>query len=184
MRWLLGLGLASLAASRPADACTIIIDPFVVGPMVETTPPGTVEIGTVRVDRADPDDATSSCRANTAIRIGVSASDDTTPASQLGYRTRLVSGTVTFATTDQLFDRKGPTLAIVTAGVEADLDFELGISAIDSSGNVGPETVIPIHSDAPGCNAVDCWSLLPGLSIFGLLRRRKPYLRPWMRESP
>jgi hypothetical protein len=158
MRALVGaLGIA--LASRDADACVFIGDPgFEAGTFEEATPPSAVTIGEVTVSETDiPEpgcgmhpDSCSGIRF-TSARVRVSATDNTTESFDLGYRVRVVRGTG-FKNID-LYDRLATGGAItLTASDIGDLDTELGISAIDASGNVGPETVLRIvyHFDGDG----------------------------------
>ncbi len=173
MRWLLLAAFVGLAP-RDAEACSILIDPFVPGRRVETNPPGDGTIGKVTVVRSEDTPPESSCSAVTGIRIEVAATDDTTPSGALGFRLRVVTGTPRLATIDELdYDRRAGTLGLNASGNDQDLDFELGISAIDASGNVGPEATVHIVDEAPGCNSGGSWSLLSGLAVLGLTRRRR-----------
>jgi len=151
---------------------------FMPGERVETIPPGAVAIGAVQIGR-DEQPSNSSCESSTVLSIEVTATDDATPTGELGYRLRVVSGTTPprgFG--DAEGDRApfdGQPLVVFFRGAYADLDFELGVSAIDQSGNVGPETAIPIFDEAPpqGCNSAGAWSLGPGLALLALRRRRR-----------
>jgi uncharacterized protein (TIGR03382 family) len=66
-------------------------------------------------------------------------------------------------------------LKIKFVGADVDLDFDLHLAAVDRSGNVGPETVIPIYDEAPGCNAGGASSLTVGLALLALRRRRRSH---------
>lgn len=177
MRWLLALGFL-VSPSRPAEACVTVGNPqFTPGEVSETNPPGTVEIVAVKVFRNDEPE-NSSCKDSTLLQIDVAATDNSTPATELGYRLRVVTGTTPLpGFGDRDPDRLGGRLLVFFSGAYSDLDFELGISAIDRSGNVGPETIVPIFDKAPpeGCNSGGSWSLLPGLALLALRRRRRSH---------
>lgn len=165
MRWLLGLVIL-VGTSRPTDACTPVAGspPFTPELRVEVVPPSEVTVTGLEIRR------TMGCASLTYVTIDATASDDTTSPGELGFRFQ-VSGhnpPPFFGTRDL----QGPR-PVVTIG-DGDFDFELRIAAIDSSGNVGPETVVPIIDEAPGCNAAGATGgVVVALVALGLCRRRR-----------
>jgi hypothetical protein len=144
--------------ARHARACTLPGDePFTSFNQPNTTPPSIVSSGDPHVSLEQ--EPSSGCVEHPIvcnlgiISVAVSASDDVTPSSELGYRVRIISGPrAPGFTKHDLFDRR-PTHGQITliissgAGGRVDYHFELGISAIDSAGNVGPETSVRVVYD-------------------------------------
>jgi hypothetical protein len=189
----LGLGFATLLVSpRPAEACTYPSNPaFEAGDALEATPPSMVEVGSVVGQSSDVDtggcndNAARPCGSSALISIGVAATDDVTPVSDLGYRIRIVSGDPPPFDAGALYDRKrhDDGVLLLTHDEEA-FDFELGISAVDGSGNVGPEATVRIAGGPPEHETGACaaarihpWSLLWVPLAFALRRRY------WMRRT-
>ncbi len=164
MRWLSGLGvlLAGTAESSLADACTLIGN-------------GHLMLGWSSRRLRDRSRRAATCPSSTVVFVEVAAADDTTPAGDLGYRIRVVGGTRPPFVLGELYDRVlfDQPLEVSIRGDDVDLDFELGIAAIDQSGNVGPETTVAIFDEGPGCNAggTGTWSLLP-VATLGLMLLR------------
>jgi hypothetical protein len=111
-----------------------------------------------------------------ACQLEATAADDSTPVDEIGFRLRLVAGFVPRGFDDGPRDLEGPQLRVFVANADRDLDFELGIAAIDASGNVGPETVVPIV-DTTGCTAGGLAGLPVGLVVIGIGRRRRRLAR-------
>jgi hypothetical protein len=173
MRWLVVLVVAvGLHDAGAAEACSRIGNPhFMPGDPVELVPPSVVTAGKPSVFRSDRQ---GSCPATTLVSIDVVATDDTTPTIELGYRLRIARGeTPLQGFGDTSGDRLGGVLLIFFSGADDDLDFDLGISAVDKSGNVGPETVVPIYDEAPGCSTGGASSLILAFALLGLRRRRR-----------
>ena len=103
------------------------------------------------------------------------ALDDTTPIGELGYRVRVIGDSRPLA--NGTFDRvaeRGVLEFELVHGVE--LDFELGIAAIDKSGNVGPEAIVPVGVDPDGgCRTGrdTAGTFALGLATLALLARRR-----------
>jgi hypothetical protein len=174
MGWLSGLVIAALGfATAPARAACVV-EPFNLefspGPIVESTPPSELTLGAVSVLRSPAPG--EECPQTTQIRVAVSASDDTTPSDQLGIRVQIGE-----SSGDQIPNPTGSGIGLLIVRFrdpDVDLDFDLRLSAIDRSGNVGPESVIPIFDEAPGCHAGKSagW-LFPLFAVLGLIRRRR-----------
>lgn len=163
------LVLVVLSSADAADAACVLPlgnARFVPGPMVESTPPSEITVGEVRITRFERN---RECPASTEIDIGISATDDTTPSDRIGVRVRIGE-----TAANQL--PSSVVIIIRLQGADSDLDFDIGLSAIDESGNLGPEIVIPIDDEAPGCNATGIGpeSLMLGLiGLLGLRRHRR-----------
>lgn len=172
--------LAALPA-REAVACIYPSnEPFVPGDPTELVPPGpvTIENALIVQDGAPCDVPVLTAR--------VTAVDDVTPPDRLGFRVRVVDGPrpVRLSTRDPSFDRLGtnsegsPGALYFTVGLDAGgADFVLGVSAIDLSGNVGPEstTRITYELDEGGCRSTRGGTLVLalGIALIPLLLRRR-----------
>lgn len=170
--------LAALPAREAAACIYPSNDPFSPGTPTELVPPGPVTIENAEIVRdGGPCDVP-------VLHARVAAVDDVTPSIELGFRVRVVDGPrpVTLHTRDSSFDRLGtnsldfPGVLFFTASIEAGgADFVLGISAIDRSGNVGPESTTRVSYDLDdgGCSSTRGGTLVLVLGIALALRRRR-----------
>lgn len=170
MRW--WLGLVAVGFTRQVEAQCLHFDNIksTPGEQLETTPPSDLTISIVRVLRSE----SWECGDSTSLQVEASATDDTTPSDMIAFRVRF----------DDYMDDRVPMLEpnglrlvkVNFVGADVDLDFDLHLAAVDRSGNVGPETVIPIYDEAPGCNAGGGSSTLAmGLALLALRRRRRSH---------
>jgi hypothetical protein len=179
MRWLSGLVIAALclAATSADAACAEPFNfKFSLGPMVESTPPSELTLGALFIFRSpEPqDNVLEECSPKTFLTVEVAATDDTTSSDQLGIRIQINEQSA-----DQIPNPTGSGFGLLTVkfhGRDLDLDFDLRLSAIDRSGNVGPESVIPVFDEAPGCNAghrAGAGSLICVVTALGMTVRRR-----------
>lgn len=193
MRTALLVLLAGLPV-RDAAACSIVVEPeFVPGPKTESVPPTAVTVDNLEVrvvDQTKPNGGcqreSTSCsdRSFAIISFSVSSTDDTTERYGLGYRLRVLReiGPTRLDAYD-LATRAWPNGVITLYpklgdDEELDLDLEIGVAAIDRSGNLGPESVVQIiHSDDSGCasgrNARPFGACALALGTLALLLRRR-----------
>ena len=183
VRWLVLL-LAALPIPE-ASACSIIGDPeFIPGEPVESEPPGPVEIGEIAIEVRDPpagcNASDTSCGDGSGVRvvIPVNAIDDTTSRFELGFRVRVVGGPTPPRSPIGFRDRGPVTMIQLSLDSDHDIDFELAVSAIDQSGNVGPETIVRIAATDRdgGCRSARGGSFASfalGLATLALLARRR-----------
>jgi hypothetical protein len=167
--------------TRDAAACIIELEDqaFEPGEPTETISPGPVTVGPARVHVSD---GSTRCPALAFIRFSVTASDDTTPADELGYRVQVVGPTfpatqiVDFRYRDLLGDGHVDLHVGLLRGDPFDVDFNLGVSAIDRSGNIGPESIVRVTHEGDGCRSTRHGSfatLVLALGTLGFVRRRR-----------
>jgi len=180
------------AVPRVADACLVVGDtPFTrTRTPNETAPPGAVSVGNVEVrvflsedeDEGCSNVQTSPCGSHAVLGFSVAATDDVTPAGMIGYRLVVLPGgdpPATLAKAD-LYDRLASSrIRVLYSPLDGEeFDFFLGVSAIDESGNVGPQTAVRFAQAAGGgCQSGRRAQPLAGLGLaaltLGLATRRR-----------
>ena len=128
------------------------------------------------------------CELNSCADIGridltLTASDDRTPAEDVGYKLRFASGERPDA---DLRLPEEPVHSPMTlywgdgaSDIQESFDFFLEIAAVDRAGNTGPWTLIEIADAGSGCGCrvrgggtASLGVFVLGLGLLGLLRRR------------
>lgn len=162
-------------AARPAAACSpftneaYATDP---GQGGDTTPPGEVAVSATFAAFAR--DANTMCAWAGDVTMDAAATDDVTPAADLGYQVRALQGALQFPIpTGPITRGLAGHLVFYTARVDLDLIFE--VRAVDRAGNLGPPTRLlvphPIVDDG-GCSTGGGGGLGGALAVLGLLTAR------------
>ena len=180
--------LALLAFEGRAPACYIIccaryqIDPQ--EQAVDVTPPGAVSVAELVITRGEMGGCElNSCDGIGLIDLTLTASDDRTPAEDLGYKLRFASGE---RPDGNLSIPEEPVHGTMTlpwddgaSEFQESFDFFLEIAAVDRAGNTGPWTLIEIADGGSGCGCrvrgggtASLGVFVLGLGLLGLLRRR------------
>ena len=183
--------LALLAFEGRAPACSITgwaryqFDPQ--EQAVDVTPPGAVSVAELVVTRGQM----GGCELNSCADIGLidltlTASDDRTPAEDLGYKLRFASGERPDANLFIPAETVHSPMILYWedgASIQESFDFFLEIAAVDRAGNTGPWTLVEIADGGSGCGCrirgggtAGLGVLVVGLGLLGLLRR------PWRRR--
>jgi hypothetical protein len=160
---------AALYAS-PADACTPFSnDSFIPDPAYadDREPPSGV---TVKVTTYDSD---AQCGWGSSLLLEVSASDDATPPSDLGYQLTVVEGSVEQGEFGDEPISVGLADGLIFYFGAEDLDFTLEVRAVDLNRNVGPPTVVEVHHDGGCLSATPHGALLTTLAPLVLIVRRR-----------
>src|SRR3990172_5429235 len=122
---------------------------------VDVTPPGAVTVAELVITRGQMD----GCELNSCADIGridltLTASDDRTPAEDVGYKLRFASGERPDA---DLRLPEAPVHSPMTlywgdgaSDIQESFDFFLEIAAVDRAGNTGPWTLIEIADGGSG----------------------------------
>src|SRR3990172_4911422 len=180
--------LALLAFEGHAPACSITgwaryqFDPQ--EQAVDVTPPGAVSVAELVITRGEMGGCElNSCDGIGLIDLTLTASDDRTPAEDLGYKLRFASGERPDA---NMFIPEEPGHSPMTlswddgaSDIQESFDFFLEIAAVDRAGNTGPWTLSEIADAGSGCGCrvrgggtASLGVLGLGLGLLGLLRRR------------
>jgi hypothetical protein len=151
--------LLALAPSlpRPTGACDLVPEdhgPHVLDPAhASDTEAPSAPVVSFEVYRAERESAGcgtyDTCgNGDSTIHVVVSATDDLTPADQLGYRFTILSGYVPPNLRVPADDRRpwaGDELSWRFAGdYRGAFQFDVEVRAVDLNGNVGPATVLTI----------------------------------------
>ena len=195
----LACGIAAIALptlAAPARACTFPGNqPYYVDPQAkatDTTPPSAAIVTVQSTKRGKGPErqgcgqSVSSCDDLGTILLRVSATDDQTEPTSLGYRVELTSGNLpaglSLPTTAVSPALSGGLMLVWIDGASDDqeaLSFVLSIRAVDLAGNEGPPTSVEVHDPgAGGCtmnghNPADSpLALMAVLLAIVVLRRR------------
>src|SRR3990172_7839201 len=179
--------LALLAFEGRAPACYIIccarhqIDPQ--EQAVDVTPPGAVSVAELVITRGEKGGCENyTCDDMGRIRLTLTASDDRTPAEDVGYKLRFASGERPDANLFIPAETVHSPMILYWedgASIQESFDFFLAIAAVDRAGNTGPWTLIEIADGGSGCGCrvrgggtASLGIFVLGLGLLGLLRRR------------
>lgn len=196
--------LTTLAALLvdPAAACDFAIGAAheVVANPADTTAPSAPEVPALSVKRgvAPTCDAFGTCQSTSCDGIGLveltfaASTDDVSDPARVGYRLRVVEGslpdglTVDETRRADAIDGDVAVLTLLWSDEATDdqepFDFTLGVTAVDEAGNESDEVTVAI--DDPGSEAGGCSTAGRGAGVLGVLlalgaaARRRPARRP------
>lgn len=165
---ILAAGLMLFPSAQVAQACSFGANTHQLDPAekeVDSTPPGTPVVGPVKIargrgpQRAGCGESASSCDDIGSIEFALSASDDRTAASMMGFRIVVARGNAPSSLFPLSMDVRpsGGTMWVRWADGATDdqesLDFDLEVRAIDLAGNVSAEgAVVKVRQDVGGCS--------------------------------
>ena len=94
------------------------------------------------------------CGWEHSARLTNLATDDTTPADQIGYRVSLVAGDASGLTTGLTVPSlaRGDVSLLLFWDGDDDFDFTAQLIAIDAAGNESAPRTVPISSGGGGCS--------------------------------
>lgn len=188
---------ATIVSQPSADACSWaetwgsphVVDSSLVG--VDSTAPVLPQPVVVRIARHDGTGCLSgdSCGDFTSVGLTNFATDDQTPAAEIGYRVSvaagaLPSGLVLPGAVVHLPLPDG-SLWLHWSGIDADVDVTLRFVAVDAAGNESAPQTVRIHDELGGCSVGR--RAPAGAGVFGLvavalataLRRRRSRTLPF-----
>ncbi len=168
--WVLLGAMAGLACSV-GDAEPHQVDPE----STDTIAPGPTTLAAEISREAHKYGDDDSCGDIGALRIDVSATDDETPASALGYRIELAGEYPTRLDTEPVLAQNGRIYLHWSYDPQnhGPWDFDVTVSAIDAAGNEGPPTTVSIRERGTACDTAGSagWAWI--LAALAVGRRRR-----------
>lgn len=176
MKALAAVAAAALVAvaPRPARACSLFgYDPVFLSAGSDTVAP-TLTVGRATVWRGD-----GSCAGTGLVQVEVAATDDQTPADQIGYQVLVTRGEVRFPGLPATpFTQGSGDLALHFNDTGQALDLTLQVRAVDRNGNLSAPVDVDVRDVPPdegGCavggGGAAGW--LAALALVPLVRRRR-----------
>lgn len=181
IRIALGLLLLVVLEPRRAEACSPVtydqhfLDPAHAADQVAPSAP--IADGYVYRDTANG--GCNSCGDLSSIVISASATDDRTPAEQVGFQLKVVRGIAPFAALGPIRPQYSDEMRIFFDPEVRGYSFDVEVRAVDLNGNIGAPTVITIE-DVPeegGCavqpGVGSALSIVLAFLALGLAQRRR-----------
>jgi hypothetical protein len=152
-------------------ALQVVADPS------DNTPPSVPVVSVVGFRRGDENSpGCSDCESVPLLTLKVSSTDETSPASALGYEIVQTGGRPLESDKRVVLPEASGKLYLLFVGNDSGSDdFDLQVSAVDPAGNVSGSTIVHVRVDGDGCqiaNTIPGGALWTTLMLLALVTRQ------------